>query len=231
VQGDETDEARENGDRPATPGAPATGVITAHTGPDGVERPAPPLLKRSDLDRELRAQGVANAVSGLLGGLAVSGGAVRSSANVRAGATGRASTVLHGVWILVASGLLVTLLERIPLAALGALVMMVGLKMVSLAHIRNVHKHREFLVYGATIAGVLVVGVLKGVVIGIAVAVAVALHRLGRTRISVSERNGQHLVVVRGQLTFLAVPRLSRILGRLPQDADVVVELDGSFMD
>ncbi|MFC8532552.1 SulP family inorganic anion transporter [Streptomyces sp. NPDC057249] len=229
--GDKTDETRENGDRPATPGPPATGATTADTGSDSTERPAPPLLKRSDLDRELRAQGIANAVSGLLGGLAVSGGAVRSSANVRAGATGRASTVLHGVWILVASGLLVTLLERIPLAALGALVMMVGLKMVSLAHIRNVHKHREFLVYGATIAGVLVVGVLKGVVIGIAVAVAVALHRLGRTRISVSEQNGQHLVVVRGQLTFLAVPRLSRVLGRLPQDADAVVELDGSFMD
>ncbi|MYQ81415.1 transporter [Streptomyces sp. SID4923] len=220
------DAARDNGDRPA-----ASGAATTHAGPDGTKRPAPPLLKRSDLDRELRAQGVANAVSGLLGGLAVSGGAVRSSANVRAGATSRASTVLHGVWILVASGLLVTLLERIPLAALGALVMMVGLKMVSLAHIRNVHKHREFLVYGATIAGVLVVGVLKGVVIGIAVAVAVALHRLGQTRISVSEQNGQHLVVVRGQLTFLAVPRLSRVLGRLPQDADVVLELDGSFMD
>ncbi|MEU2246898.1 SulP family inorganic anion transporter [Streptomyces sp. NPDC019224] len=200
------------------------------TAPADHSRFTPPL-KRSDLDRELRAQGIANAVSGLLGGLAVSGGAVRSSANVRAGATSRASTVLHGVWILLASGLLVTALERIPLAALGALVMMVGLKMVSLAHIRNVHKHREFLVYGATIAGVLVVGVLKGVAIGIAVAVAVALHRLARTRISVSEHNGQHLVVVRGQLTFLAVPHLSRVLGRLPQNSDVVVELDGFFMD
>lgn len=188
-------------------------------------------LKRSDLDRELRAQGIANAVSGLLGGLAVSGGAVRSSANVRAGATGRASTVLHGVWILLASVLLVTALECIPLAALGALVMMVGLKMVSFAHIRNVHRHREFLVYGATIAGVLLVGVLKGVAIGIAAAVVVALHRLARTRIAVTERDGRYLVVVRGQLTFLAVPRLSRTLGRLPQDADVVVELDGFFMD
>ncbi|WP_276607228.1 carbonic anhydrase [Streptomyces sp. A0958] len=190
-----------------------------------------PPLRRSDLDRELRAQGIANSVSGLLGGLAVSGGAVRSSANVRAGATSRASTVLHGVWILLASVLLVTALERIPLAALGALVMMVGLKMVSFAHIRNVHRHREFLVYGATIAGVLLVGVLKGVVIGIAAAVTVALHRLARTRISATERNGRHLVAVRGQLTFLAVPRLSRVLGRLPQYADVVVELDGSFMD
>ncbi|MER5279521.1 bifunctional SulP family inorganic anion transporter/carbonic anhydrase [Streptomyces sp. NPDC002809] len=192
---------------------------------------AAPRVKRSDLDRELRAQGIANTVSGLLGGLAVSGGAVRSSANVRAGATGRASTVLHGVWVLLATGLLVTALEWIPLAALGALVMVVGIQMVNFAHIRNVHKHREFLVYGATITGVLLFGVLKGVTIGIAVAVAVALHRLTRTRITVSDHDGRHLLVVRGQLTFLAVPRLSRALGQLPQDADAVVELDGFFMD
>lgn len=192
---------------------------------------APPPLKRSDLDRELRAQGIANAVSGLLGGLAVSGGAVRSSANVRAGATSRASTVLHGVWVLLATGLLVTALEWIPLAALGALVMVVGIQMVNFAHIRNVHRHREFLVYGATISGVLLFGVLKGVAIGIAVAVAVALHRLARTRITVTESDGRHLVVVRGQLTFLAVPRLNRTLGQLPQDADVLVELDGFFID
>nr|WP_079193226.1 SulP family inorganic anion transporter [Streptomyces sp. CB02488] len=192
---------------------------------------ASPPLKRSDLDRELRAQGIANAVSGLLGGLAVSGGAVRSSANVRAGATSRASTVLHGVWVLLATGLLVTALEWIPLAALGALVMVVGIQMVNFAHIRNVHRHREFLVYGATISGVLLFGVLKGVAIGIAVAVAVALHRLARTRITVTEQDGRHLVVVRGQLTFLAVPRLNRTLGQLPQDADVLVELDGFFID
>ncbi|MFJ4912944.1 SulP family inorganic anion transporter [Streptomyces sp. NPDC088726] len=193
--------------------------------------PASPPVKRSDFDRELRAQGIANAVSGLLGGLAVSGGAVRSSANVRAGATSRASTVLHGVWVLLATGLLVTALEWIPLAALGALVMVVGIQMVNFAHIRNVHRHREFLVYGATISGVLLFGVLKGVAIGIAAAVAVALHRLARTRITVTEQGGQHLVVVRGQLTFLAVPRLNRTLGQLPQDADVLVELDGFFID
>ncbi|RAJ52296.1 carbonic anhydrase [Streptomyces sp. KhCrAH-43] len=228
-----TGELSENGGHPADPAMPAPEAESeaeSHAGPADRSRSTPPL-KRSDLDRELRAQGIANAVSGLLGGLAVSGGAVRSSANVRAGATSRASTVLHGVWILLASALLVTALERIPLAALGALVMMVGLKMVSLAHIRNVHKHREFLVYGATIAGVLVVGVLKGVAIGIAVAVMVALHRLARTRISVTRQNGEHHVSVRGQLTFLAVPRLSRALGQLPHGADVVVELDGFFMD
>ncbi|WP_326766350.1 SulP family inorganic anion transporter [Streptomyces sp. NBC_01591] len=210
--------------------APSPSISAPTTSPGSPASPALPA-RRADLDRELRAQGIANTLSGLVGGLAVSGGAVRSSANVRAGATGRASTVLHGVWVLLATGLLVTVLEWIPLAALAALVMMVGIQMVSFAHIRNVHKHREFLVYGATITGVVLFGVLKGVAIGIAVAVAIALHRLAQTRITVTNQGGQHLVVVRGQLTFLAVPRLSRTLGQLPQGGDAVVELDGFFMD
>ncbi|WP_329324415.1 SulP family inorganic anion transporter [[Kitasatospora] papulosa] len=199
------------------------------TAKDGT--PPPPPVRRADLDRELRAQGIANAVSGLVGGLAVSGGAVRSSANVRAGAESRASTVLHGVWVLLAALLLVTALEWIPLAALAALVMVVGIQMVNFAHIRKVHRHREFLVYGATISGVILAGVLEGVAIGIVVAVAVALHRLARTRITVTEQDGRYLVTARGQLTFLAVPRLSRLLGRLPHGVDAVVELDGFFMD
>ncbi|MGW0785731.1 SulP family inorganic anion transporter [Streptomyces sp. NPDC002913] len=202
----------------------------AATPPKDGSTPSPPV-KRSDLDRELRAQGVANTLSGLAGGLAVSGGAVRSSANVRAGAQTRAATVLHGVWVLLAAVLLVTALEWIPLAALAALVMVVGIQMVNFAHIRKVHRHREFLVYGATISGVLLAGVLEGVAIGIIVAVAVALHRLARTRITVTERDGRYLVTARGQLTFLAVPRLSRMLGRLPHGVDAVVELDGFFMD
>ncbi|MFJ9680192.1 SulP family inorganic anion transporter [Streptomyces sp. NPDC101194] len=216
---------------PPSSSPPPPSSLAAPTPSAPPTTPAPALVGRSDLDRELRAQGIANTLSGLVGGLAVSGGAVRSSANVRAGATSRASTVLHGVWVVLATGLLVTVLEWIPLAALAALVMMVGIKMVSLAHIRNVHRHREFLVYGATINGVVLFGVLKGVAIGIAVAVAVALHRLARTRITVLDQNGQHLVVVRGQLTFLAVPRLSRTLAQLPQGGDAVVEWDGFFMD
>ncbi|WP_423509660.1 SulP family inorganic anion transporter [Streptomyces xinghaiensis] len=195
------------------------------------DRPAGAVPPQADLNRELRGQGTANTVSGLLGGLPVSGGAMRGSANVRAGAAGRWSTVLHGVWVLLAAGLLASVLEQIPLAALGALVAVVGVQMVSYAHIRNVHRHREFPVYAATIAGVVLAGVLEGVVLGIAAALAVSLHRLARTRISVAESRGVHQVRAHGQLTFLAVPRLSRALGRVPPGATALVELDGSFMD
>ncbi|UCM88885.1 SulP family inorganic anion transporter [Streptomyces marincola] len=189
-------------------------------------------VPRADLDRELRGQGAANVVSGVLGGLPVTGVAVRSSANVAAGAVSRASTVLHGCWVLIATGLLVALLEVIPLAALAALVMVVGVQMVNITHIRSVTKHREVLVYGATAGGVTLLGVLEGVAIGVAVSVAVALHRLTHTRITHEVLpDGSHQVRVHGQLTFLAVPRLSRVLGGVPEAAAVTVELDGTFMD
>nr|WSZ15572.1 SulP family inorganic anion transporter [Streptomyces canus] len=186
---------------------------------------------RSDLNRELLGQGAANIVSGTLGGLPVAGVAVRSSANVQAGAVSRNSTVLHGVLVVIAALLMVPVLEFIPLASLAALVMAVGIQMVSLHHIRTVTRHREVPVYAVTILGVVLFGVLEGVTLGVAVAVGVALHRLTRTRITHHEREGVHHVHVRGQLTFLAVPRLSRALHLIPHGADAVVELDGSFMD
>ncbi|MFI1289194.1 bifunctional SulP family inorganic anion transporter/carbonic anhydrase [Streptomyces sp. NPDC020792] len=186
---------------------------------------------RSDLDRELLGQGAANVVSGALGGLPVAGVAVRSTANVRAGAVSRNSTMLHGVLVVIAALLMVPVLEFVPLASLAALVMAVGIQMVSPHHIRSVTRHQEVPVYAATALGVAVLGVLQGVALGIAVAVAVALRRLTRTRITHEERKGVHHVQVRGQLTFLAVPRLSRALQLVPPGAAVVVRLDGSFMD
>ncbi|MCL8013836.1 bifunctional SulP family inorganic anion transporter/carbonic anhydrase [Streptomyces sp. AS02] len=191
----------------------------------------PARVGRSHLDRELLGQGAANIVSGTLGGLPVAGVAVRSSANVQAGAVSRNSTMLHGVLVVVAALLMVPILELIPLASLAALVMAVGIQMVSLHHIRTVTRHREVLVYAVTTLGVVFFGVLEGVTLGIAMAVAVALHRLTRTRITHDEQEGVHHVHVRGQLTFLAVPRLSRALHLVPQGAHAVVELDGSFMD
>ncbi|TDC21030.1 transporter [Streptomyces sp. 8K308] len=191
-----------------------------------------PPTHRADLDRELRGQGTGNVVSGLLGGLPITGVAVRSAANVAAGAVTRWSTILHGCWVLLATGVLVGLLEQIPLAALAALVAVIGVQMVSITHIRSVTRHREVLVYAVTAAAVTFLGVLEGVGIGIAVAVAVALHRLTHTRIS-HERlpDGSHQIGVHGQLTFLAVPRLSRALALVPEHEPATVELDGTFMD
>ncbi|MEU9982588.1 bifunctional SulP family inorganic anion transporter/carbonic anhydrase [Streptomyces sp. NPDC050856] len=188
-------------------------------------------VPRSDLDRELAGQGAANIVSGALGGLPVAGVAVRSVANVSSGAVSRHSTMLHGLWVALAAFLLVPVVDLIPLPALAALVMVIGIQMVSITRIRSVTRHREVLVYAATVTGVVLLGVLEGVALGIVMATGVAMHRLTRTRITREEVDGVEHIRVRGQLTFLAVPRLSRALHQVPQGAKAVVELDGSFMD
>lgn len=188
-------------------------------------------IPRARLDRELSGQGAANIVSGALGGLPIAGGGVRSATNVGAGAISRHSTMLYGLWVTVAALFLVPVFDLIPLAALAALVMVIGMQMVNVTHMRSVRRNRELLVYVGTLAGVVFVGVLEGVAIGIALAVAVALHRLTRTRITLDEQDGVHRLRARGQLTFLAVPRLSRLLHQVPQGSACVVELDGSFMD
>lgn len=79
--------------------------------------------------------------------------------------------------------------------------------------------------------GVVFIGILEGVALGIAVAVAVAMHRLARTGSPAEERDGRQVIFIRGQLTFLAVPRLRPGLLVPAGGADAVVELDGSFMD
>ncbi|SEG94486.1 carbonic anhydrase [Actinacidiphila yanglinensis] len=232
---------------PAVPGGPVTAVVAAvltvtlvasmesllsAVAVDALQSKRPgPHAPPARLDRELLGQGAANVMSGLLGGLPVAGGAMRGSANVEAGARTRRSTVLHGVWVLSCAGLAAGILEQIPLAALAALVMLVGMRMVSFAHIRHIQRHREFPVYAVTLGTVVVFGVLQGVLAGIAVAVVLALRSLTHTRVSVSAEEGCHRVRVSGQLTFLAVPRLTKALAEVPAQASVMVELDGSFMD
>ncbi|MGF1427855.1 SulP family inorganic anion transporter [Kitasatospora sp. LaBMicrA B282] len=185
-----------------------------------------------DLDRELRGQGVANLVSGLLGGLPVAGGTIRSEVNLRAGARTRWSAVLHGCWVLLAAAALTGGLRRIPLAALAALVLVVGLRMVGAAHIRKVHRHREFAVYLATVLGVILLGVPLGVATGAAMTAVLGLYRLGRANIEVgSDRHGGRELRLHGPLTFLSVPRLTGALAAIPLGTPVTIRHDGAFLD
>ncbi|PYC86594.1 transporter [Streptomyces tateyamensis] len=188
--------------------------------------------RSGDLNRELRGQGLANLVSGLFGGLPVAGGAVRSTANVQAGARSRWAAVLHGAWVLLAALAFAGGLRHIPLSALAALVLVVGIQMVSFAHIRRVHRHREFTVYLATVVGVVALGVPLGVVAGAFTAALLALYRLTRAHVDVARRSdGTVEVRTHGPLTFVAVPRLARALTSIPVGAAVTVCHDGAFLD
>ncbi|HEX6341660.1 SulP family inorganic anion transporter [Umezawaea sp.] len=186
---------------------------------------------RADLDRELVAQGAANAVSGALGGLPVSGGIIRGSANVAAGARTRAATVLHGFWIVVFVVALGGLLELIPLAGLAGVLLVVGLRLVSRNRVRKLAQHGEITPYVGTVAGVLVFGLVEGVLIGMAIAVLRSLYRLTHSTVRVDEEPDGWRVSIRGSLVFLGVSRLVRELRRIPLGKRVVLELHIDFMD
>ncbi|GAA3864328.1 SulP family inorganic anion transporter [Saccharothrix violaceirubra] len=186
---------------------------------------------RADLDRELVAQGVANAVSGACGGLPLSGGIARSSAGIAAGARGRATPILHGVWIAVFVIALGGLLESIPLSALAGVLLVIGVKLVSPRRIRTLWRHGEFAGYAVTAIGVTVFGLVSGVLLGVGVAVLRSLYRLTHSSIKVEDDLDGPRVVIRGALVFLAVGRLVRVLRDVPLGLRVTLELHIDFLD
>lgn len=194
---------------------------------------------RTNVDRELLGQGAANTLSGLLGGLPVTGVIVRSSTNVKAGARTRASTVLHGVWIAVFALLLVSVIETIPLAALAGLLVVVGVQLVKPADVRAARQHGELALYVVTAVGVMALNLLEGVGLGLALAALMVLRRAVRARVhhhtgpeDVDGRgDGEHRVTVEGAASFLCVPTLSRVLAGIPAGADTRVELATHYLD
>ena len=190
-----------------------------HTGP------------RANLNRELIGQGAANMASGSLGGLPVTGVIVRSSTNVQSGARSRASAILHGLWILLFVAVLAGLLRNIPLAALAGLLVHVGAKLVYVKHIKEVLRHGDLPVYVVTLLGVVGLDLLTGVLIGIGIAAVLMLRRLLWSGIH-SERDGDGWrVLVEGALSALSIPRLSSVLGGIPQGSTVTLELVVDYLD
>jgi carbonic anhydrase len=194
---------------------------------------------RTNFNRELVGQGTANVSSGLLGGLPVTGVIVRSSTNVSAGAKTRASAALHGVWLLLFSVFLVGVVEMIPTAALAGLLIVIGVQLVKLAHIDLARRTGELLIYGVTLASVVFLNLLEGVLIGLALAIAIAAWRIVRVSIvteDLTERLGDGArarwhVAITGSCTFLALPRLTGALEAIPPGADTFVDLNVDYLD
>jgi carbonic anhydrase len=190
-----------------------------HTGP------------RANLDRELFAQGMANTLSGLLGGLPITGVIVRSAANIAAGAKTRTSAVLHAVWMLLFVSLLGAWLGLVPLSVLAGLLIVVGVKLVNVHHIQELHRRGELSVYVATVAGVVGINLLAGIGLGLALAVVRLLWRLGQVQVQVRQEGEVHQVRVEGALTFVGVPKLSAALAQVPAGARVEVDLAVESLD
>ena len=198
----------------------AVSVDRMHTGP------------RTDYNRELIGQGAANIVSGTIGGLPITGVIVRSSTNVNAGAESRASAVLHGVWILLFTVPFAELVEEIPAAALAGLLIVIGIQLLKPAHIETAMRHGDLAVYLVTAVAVIFLNLLHGVLIGLAVAIALTGWRVIRPRVEANPVGDEWHVGVEGAAcTFLALPRLTRVLTSVPAGTVVTVEISVHYLD
>lgn len=187
---------------------------------------------RTNYNKELRAQGVGNLLCGAAGALPMTGVIVRSSANVQAGATTRLSTILHGVWILAFVALLPWLLREIPMAALGAVLVVTGARLVNFNHARHLLKDYGVLpavIWAVTLVLVVAEDLLTGVLVGIALSLLELLPNVRRLRLRVDEQHedGARTIRLHGAATFVTLPRLSARLDAVPGDAPVRVDLSG----
>ncbi|SOB87639.1 Sulfate permease, MFS superfamily [Sphingomonas guangdongensis] len=189
-----------------------------------------PQRRTTDKNWELMAQGGGNIASGLIGGLPVTSVIVRSSANVGANAQSKASTIMHGLWLLLSVLLIPTVLNLIPLAALAAVLIQTGYKLTSPKLFAERFKQgwTQFVPFVATITAILFTDLLIGIVIGLGVGFVFVIARNFRTAITYAQRGEDVLIRARRNLYFIHKVELQRELGRVPDGANVMIDLSST---
>lgn len=198
---------------------------------DGID----PWRRKTNLDRDLLAIGVGNTLAASVGGLPMISEIVRSKANIDNGARTRFANLFHGVFLLMSVALVPALIDHIPLAALGAMLVYTGYRLAAPQEFLRVYRigPEQLLIFVSTILGVLATDLLEGIGIGIAVnAVIHILHgapvaSLFKAAIAVHDSGdrGAMVSVQRAAIFSTWIP-LRRHIERIGQEGrDVVVDL------
>jgi MFS superfamily sulfate permease-like transporter len=187
-----------------------------------------PFKRISDTHRELKAQGIGNFISGLLGGLPITAVIVRSSANVYAGARTRTSTITHGLLLLFSVLLIPELLNLIPLSSLACILIMVGYK---LAHyglfVRMYQSGRDvFLPFIVTVLAVVFTDLLIGIAIGSMVGLFFVLRANHHSATILVNDGEMYLLKFNKDMSFVNKAELKAALSHIPDNARLYI--DGS---
>lgn len=195
----------------------ATAVDQMHSGP------------KTKYDKELMAQGVGNVLCGLVGALPMTGVIVRSSANVNSGAKTRWSAIMHGAWLLLFVVALPGVLEYIPRAALGALLVHIGFKLLNFPQMKSMWQtsRSEAAIFFATLGIIVCEDLLIGVVVGIGLSAAKLLHRFSHLEMKLEHQDKDvYRLHMHGAATFLRLPTLAQQLEEVPDSAELHVDFE-----
>jgi MFS superfamily sulfate permease-like transporter len=193
-----------------------------------------PERRVSDANRELLAQGVGNFLSGLVGGLPMTSAIVRSSANVYAGAKTRLACFVHSVFLISAVLMLPSILNRIPLSALAAVLITLGFKLVSWGVLKKVWKtgFEQTLPFFVTLIAIVATDLLTGVAFGLVFGLMIVIRMNHQSAITVVSEGDTYLIRFAKDVSFAHKPSLKRILGQMPPDSKVIIDGTGAhFID
>jgi len=193
-----------------------------------------PYQRVTPTNRELKAQGLGNVISGLIGGLPVTSVIVRSSANVNAGAKTKLSTIMHGLLLLLCVAFIPAILNLIPKTALAAILIFTGYKLAKPALFIAFYKKGwdQFLPFVITIAAILATDLLKGVIIGIGVGLFFAFRSNFRSAVFVVNDDNKFLFRLRKDVSFLNKAIIKRKLEEVPKGSTVLIDTSrADFID
>lgn len=184
-------------------------------------------------NRELKAQGLGNIVSGLIGGLPITQVIVRSSANITFGAKTKMSAILHGVYLLICAITIAGVLNMIPLATLATILFVVGYKLAKPALFKAMYKQgrEHFIPFVATIIGILLTDLLTGIGIGLAFAIFYLLlnnYRNAYDIKDVSNSPHDHHIVLSEEVSFLNKGGIIQMLNSIPENSKVFIDASRS---
>lgn len=192
-----------------------------------------PYKRVTPANQELKAQGIGNVISGLIGGLPITQVIVRSSTNIQSGGRTKMSAILHGVILVVCAVAIPSFLNMIPLASLAAILFLVGYKLAKPALFKQMYKMgwSYFIPFTVTILAIVFTDLLMGIGIGMAVAIFyILLNNYNKPflfeRDEQSAANGVYRIKLAEDVTFLNKANIQRALNAVPNNKKVII--DGS---
>lgn len=184
----------------------------------------------TDTNKELKAQGIGNMVSSLFGGLPLTSVIVRTSANSNAGAKSKMSTIIHGMLLLVSVLAIPIVLNKIPLATLAAVLILVGYKLAKPATFKHFWEKGkyQFVPFIATLLAVVFLDLLKGVTLGIIISIIFVLKgNLKRAYFFRKEEYADGDVIhidLAQEVSFLNKAAIKQTLNHIPENSKVIID-------
>lgn len=194
-----------------------------------------PQKRVTNPNRELFAQGVGNLFSGLIGGLPMTSVIVRTSANTNAGAKSKMSTIIHGILILVCVLTIPFIINKIPLASLAAILLMIGFKLAGPAIFKKIWSQGliQFVPFIVTVIAIVFTDLLKGVGIGMVVSIFYILKSNLKFAYSFDKKkyhDGELITIqLAHEVSFLNKAAIKETLHQLPKNSMVKIDATESF--